>query len=327
MNQKPIIILILLCLFTINVSAQKKKAKSTRPTAAEKNASNIIGYTNTIIDLSNAYSKSYKHYEHMIFMAESEMRSVKSKNNRFPTKGLSNSDTSAVDKSLYANYAAKLKLAPATFTGKADILAAVKNADASVQNLYKYSRALNRYFVDKEYEKDSEGYPGYDALVDSINANVARTRRAWDMAARVASKAGSEAENVILKRSPMGEFIIPMKADLALMRELVEDVFSDDENIDWNAISERSVAMKTAFDKVKDGQGKNMNKITSHAKKSEFTGFYNSGIRFAEGVELLAKVMNDAKSSDDYKERTFKEVSSRYSDMIKSYNYFATEQY
>jgi hypothetical protein len=324
MKLKNVLILFLAVSATINVSAQKKQ--SSGPNVAEKNASNVIEYTNSIIDIVNAFNGIYNDFDGMLFMADSEIRSIKSKSSKLAVTGFGK-DTSNINSKFYLAYEASFKNIPATFENKEKVIASVQTAQAGVQNLFKSTRALNRYFTEKEYEKDSKDYPIYDVLKDSVIANVANLKNLWRIAAKEASKAGSEAENVLLKRSPMAEFIIPMKTDLNTMKELLEEAFSEDENLDWNAIKAQSAKLKAAFEKVKNGEGKNMNKL-GNAKQSEFTGFYNSGITLMEKIDNLAEVTSKIPAVDnDQLERAYSNVDRQYNDLIKCYNYFATEQY
>jgi hypothetical protein len=325
MKRKNVFTILLLIACTINLSAQKKQ--SSGPTVAEKNASKVIEYTNSIIEIANAYLETYKDYDHLIYMAETEMRAITSGSNKFPMKELNYKDTTTINSKYYTAYATTLKAAPATFSNRDKVIASYDAAQAGVQNLFKSSRALNRYFVNKEYKEDGKEYPTYYALKDSLATNAKKVRKLWQIASREASNAGSEAENLLLKKSPMGEFFIPMKTDLQTLKSFIEEIFSDDENIDWKSITTRSASLKAAFEKVKDGQGKNMNKLGS-AKQAEFTNFYNSSIRLLEYIDQLVEVVNKTPAADDDQvERVYKKVSNQYNDVIVGYNYFATEQY
>lgn len=313
---KSFLLFVSLFLF-IGLSAQKKS--TAQPTAAEKNASKMIGLTNTVIDLSNAYGKKYKDYERTLTQGEEKYEQLKKNYDPRFSVNFNGTGSYPVPVGLMNAYEEALKQVPATVKEKAEIVAAVKNATTCVTGLEKWGKGMKDYFTGKEFEKDD--FAGYTIAKDSLQYYLDETRKAWRTAASMASDVGDDAENLLLKKDPISQFMIPMKSDLKVLKSVLNEFSDDEEMTNYSPLEEKLTVLKTSVEKNKSTEGKNV-ALLSH--ESYYTGFYEKMEKctdtFLSLLEELSKVTQDENKLD----MLYNNLSVGYNEVIDSYNNFAS---
>jgi hypothetical protein len=315
------IIFTLALLTSVGMYAQKGK---TGPTSAEVQASKVIDYTNEVIDLNNEQIKELKNYNRVLTEAERAMERISTGkyDSRFPAP-FSTQTTYRVQEGYFIKYDEAEKKAP-VFAEKVEIIKLVANARETVNKLGVWSNKLGDYFTKKEFEKD-EKYATYPVLVDSFKYYLSGSKKAWHAAVSKASDAGEAAEIIILKKSKIAQFIIPMKTNLKLLENAVDELYGlvneDEISADGLAtLKEHVTALSASLAKDKSVAGKNM-ALINH--ESDYTSFFEHGEGCAKYISLIIEELSKNEPNDDKLDSNFKMVKTEYDYVIKNYNYFA----
>lgn len=313
-------VLLFLYLFILNNSqAQEKIIDSAEIIEASK----IIDYANTVISLSNAYSATYGNYDSMIRTAQKEIREILNNPAYTPPDTIFVSDTITVDSVLYSDYTIKLQHTPENFEGKENIIDAVNSANESIQSLFESSRALNAYFLNKEYKNDSQNMSTFRTLSNNLLKSADKTDYLWKRASREAIKAGNNAENTMLENSVKGVLIIPVKNDMLTLRILTEDVLDEGNHINKEELKQRCDSLLAVFDEIKNNGDKFAPKMKK-PKRKLYIELYNSGYLLLKDIESLLEIINKKRlrnpEYEDEKDRLSDEIKKRYRETVSVYN-------
>lgn len=322
MSIRKLCILLFLYFFIFsNSQAQEKVVDSTEIIEASK----IIDYANTVISLSNAYSATYGNYDSMVRAAQKEIREILNNPGYIIPDTVFVRDTIAIDSVLYNDYNGKLQQAPEDFEGKENIANAVNSANESIRSLFESSRALNTYFLNKEYKKDSQNMSAFRTLSNNLLTSVDKADHSWKMASREATKAGNSAENTMMKNSKRGALIIPVKNDMLALRILTEDTLDEGSYVDRKELKQRSDSLLTVFNEIKNNGNKSVSKMKK-PKQKLYTEFYNSGHLLLKYIESLLEIIDKKRPRnpgyEDEKDQFFEDVSKRYHETVNIYNNF-----
>jgi len=313
--KKLSIVVLTLLLSSICLTAQKQ-------TQAEINASKTINMTNTVVDLYNNYLSNIKKVREGLQRAEENIEILKENINR-SAHGW-NCTNMILHDDMVISFEKACTVAPA-FAEKAKIQAEIKYAKANGERLSNHCKALNDYFNKKEYKED-EGFAKFQPLYDSLYNVYKDVSKSWLNAVNLASEAGNKSELVLLKKSPVAEFIIPMKTDLSAVSKLI-DMFTEEE-ADFNAIQKDIEALKISVAKNKSLTGKNVANLEKYSNKLNYEGYYQS---MDEAIEIAAKIeelmnpdkvkdgMNEQRVQDEI-ENKFSMLNWKYKSLVESYN-------
>jgi hypothetical protein len=324
MNFNRTIKILLACVLTLSLSAQKKKAtKPGGPTQAEITASKVIEYTNAVIDLNNRQTKKLKEYDRVIEYGEKHYeRYNRSYDPKFP---VSFTQTKyPVPAGYIAQYEEAEKKAP-TFPEKNDIIGLVKKARHSVAKLDEWSDKMGSYYKGAEFAKDD--FAGYAPIRDSVEYYLKESKNNWRAAVRRASDVGSASENILLKKSKLAAFVIPMKADLNLMKNLVNDLYTyvDDEeesgDIDLAYLKTKMDEMNASLSKNKDVTGKNVAVLHNVA---DYEYFYSKGEEVTKYFSRILEGLSATDMDTDKLNSNFTMLNQEYNQLIEIYNYFVS---
>ncbi|NDW10620.1 hypothetical protein [Dysgonomonas sp. 520] len=314
----------LLVALTFSLSAQKgnRKGSVTGASTTEAQASKIIEYTNAVIELNNRQFDRLKDYRSVLKAGDAALERYK--RNYDPRFPVSFTQTKyPVPAGYIAQYEEAEKKAPA-FPEKAEIVQAVKNARASVAKLDEWSDKMGKYFKETQFTQDN--FAQYPTIRDSVEYYLSDSRKMWRIAARCASAVGSEKENIFLKKSKVAPFIIPMKNDLGLMKDIVTELY---DSVDDSFQIDKTVlpALKSGLDatnaslkKNEDLKGRNTSALT---RIDDYKYFYSKA---AECTKYYAKILDGfAVERPDYDrlDSDFRMLSQEYNNLIGIYNHFA----
>lgn len=324
MNYRKILTVTLFVLAALTVSAQKGKKKATGPNQAEIQASKVIEYTNAVIDLNNRTNKVLKSYNSVLKAGDEKYEQLsKNYDSRFPVS------FTQTKYPVPAGYVAQYEEAQAktvSFPEKADIIKSVDIARENVKRLEEWSDRIGRYYKDKEFEKDN--LEGYLSMRDSLMYYMKSSKNAWHTAVNKASDAGGAAEIVILKKSPIADFIIPMKTDLKSLEGVLDDFYSSlednsAENTDYSALKEKINALNSTFEKNKDTTGKKVSAM-SGSRLSNYDYFYSKAAECTKYVSAAIDELSKENSDESRLQNTFSLISQEYNSLIGIYNSIAS---
>lgn len=284
-------------------------------TKEEQNASNIIGYSNGIIELSNLSTEILSNAQSFIESGDQNIEKIKK--NPVTQLFYLNPQSMAVDKYQSDQIIQSIKTIPA-FTTKSEMETLFKNATSASARVSGLSERISIYFSKGECKKDSE-FIRYNSMKDSLILLTKEAYKSWRDASSKASKSGNEAELVFLKKSPIADFLIPMKTDLNAFKEIFSLLDSDAP--DLAQIRQKTDALTASTNTNKDLSNKDTKKLSDIYYKSVYEDFYRETAQSVSYIDAMLKKI-DSKSSEESINSSYSLASSSYNNAIDKYNRF-----
>lgn len=305
--------LISILMISLSTVAQQKTF-----TKAELDASNIIKLSNSVIELSNMNRTSADNYQSMLSTAESNMSKLK-RNPNIQTffVNYKNFQASFGDQK---EYNAAYKGAP-EFAEKKDIANTISAANKDIENAIKWATAMSLYFSEKTYLTDTE-FAQYPAMQDSLSFYFKKGYNGWSVASRLASQAGNNAELLLLKKSKIADFIIPMKSDLngleAIMELFVQDKVDSDQVKTQLATVSQSIALN------KDISTKDVKKLSDIYYKEVFQTFYTKSEATLKAMEAFNQEL-EANPQSTRLNSLYSNITTNFRSAVEEYNKFIAQ--
>ena len=289
-----------------------------KQTAEEANAAKIIDMTNGVIEMYNNYTGNLKKVREGLEKSIGNVETL-SENRQRAAYGF-NCSNFVIRDSDVASYEKAAKAAP-TFPEKAKIQETVAFAVANNQKLAQRCSALNEYFTKKQYVEDAD-FSQFQVLFDSLEEMYLQVSGAWRTAVELSSDAGDRSEIFFLKKSPIADFIIPMKEDLARVKKLIDKFYEDEVN---NAeIKADIAAIEKAVEKNRSTTGKKVANLEKYSSPGYFTSFYDFMDDFIKNSTTLNDLLNPeipaGSNHEDKINNNFYFISSNYKSLIGAYN-------
>lgn len=287
-------------------------------TKAELDASNIIRLCNSVIELSNKNRTSADNYKSMLSTAESNMGKLKRNPNVQPFfVNYKNFQATFGDQK---EYALAYKGAP-DFAQKKQIADLITTADKNIENAVKWATAISQYFSEKKYLTDTD-FVQYPPMQDSLTYYFQKGYTGWGEASRLASKAGNEAELVLLQKSKIAEFIIPMKSDLNGLEAIIE--LFNQETVDHEQIRKGISEVSKSINQNKDISTKDVKKLSDIYYKEVFQKFYTKSEEAIKEMNALNLEIETNPTSTRLNSLYSSAVSS-YGNVVEAYNTFISQ--
>lgn len=307
--KKTTVILAILLLGTSSLNAQ----------TAEANASKIIEATNNVVDLYNSYLPHLKKVRKGLETAEQNYETL---SDNIERTAYSWDCAYIILRSDYREKFEKAVAAAPAFPEKASIQSGIKYVKDNTERLSKSCAEFKDYFVKKEYKQDA-GWKKYEELFKKMETAYIDLSGTWSKTIKLAAEAGDRSELVLLKKSPIAEFIIPMKTDLSTAAKIL-DKFREEE-LDNAAIKKDIEILKSAIAKNRVLTGKNVANLEKYSSKPNYEGYYLMMDDFVELATKLEGLMNPSNIMDEEKrnqqiENTYSMISYKYNSLVENYN-------
>ncbi|MBC9932328.1 DUF3829 domain-containing protein [Chitinophaga qingshengii] len=316
MNKNFLYTAIGVAMLAVSVSSCDNSKGGKGPAAYESNsvekASHVIEYTNLLIDIAN---KQNSYITRVAENADKIEKGLKNPSDRFafigvfppsyfesprafnkvkpdePVDELS-SDDKKFFKEKWASYSASFK---------------------KVQDQYKQ---LSDYLKAEDY-KDDKSAKGL-ALVDSIRSTTQQLMAEKVVLMKKVNEIADASEVIVLKESPLKDYIIAMKGDLKAVRDFVELVESSEG--DYNAIKPKAEAAYAALEKAKEEHSQlNMDNAKKERKDGYYKSFYD---RVGDFLIEAKKIMRDSAEKGKINENQAETLGRSYDSLISAYNSF-----
>lgn len=297
--------------FSIGLCAQKKKVTKTQP-----DASKIIQLSNSVIDLSNSYSKTLENYNNIRSNVHSNIERLVKNPNLTPHAVKCNL---TVQSSILTTYTTALNTSP-LFDEKIAIKKNVSEGENNIKSVSKWCSVLSSYVSNKDF-KDDQKLIKYNQINDSLLSYIKKSEISWRTAGHLASDAGNKAELVLLKDSPIASFVIPMKKDLIDLNAIL--YMFQTKNPDINAIKVALSTLKTSIETNKDVSKKDSSKLKDVYYKSVYETFYRKCSSAAESLNTVTNRLQEKKL--DTIMSWFDSATSDYNNAVQSYNTFVSQ--
>ncbi|HEY9258612.1 hypothetical protein [Chitinophaga sp.] len=290
------------------------KASSNNSAYEEKSASSaneVIEYTNLIVDLSN---KNSDYVVRLVKNADRVEELLKSKGNP-----------------VFLNSIIKPIMIPSFSHGKIKVDQPVDALNKADQAFFKEKVAgftssfdkikatyaqLDDYLKAQDF-KDDKGAKGL-ALADSVRSNAQVFFDQKVVLMKRVNEVADASEVIILKDSPLKDYIIAMKADMQAVRNYINLLEEGGE--DYNKIS---AAAQTAYDALEKDQAAHAALDLTNAEKESKGSSYKSFCDSYHEFLLMAKrTMRDAKEKGAMTESQLESLNNSLDTMIGRYNSF-----
>ena len=309
---KRVAIIFSLLLIAGSVSFAQKQ------TPQEANASKIISMTNDVIEMYNKYTANLKKVREGL-QKSVENRERLGDNPQSSGYGF-NCNNFTISEYDVAAYEKAVKAAP-TFPEKAKIQEAVAFVIGNNEEFAKRCSELSDYFNQKKHLEDTS-FTQYQELFDSLNDMYSQISDAWRTATSLASDAGDRSEILFLKKSPIAEFIIPMKEDISRAKRLLDKFYEDEP--DFASIKADIAEIAKEAEKNRSMEGKKAANLEKYSYPSYHTSFYQYIDDLVKNATKLEDLLNPETPEEDWHEdrvnNTLYGLNSNYRGMIQSYN-------
>ena len=287
-------------------------------TPDEANASKTIDMTNSVIEMYNNYLSNMKKVREGLEKSAENVENLK-KNPNTSAYGY-NCSSFTIRSSEISAYQTASKAAP-SYPEKAKIQESTDFVIANNEEFAKRCAALSDYFVQKQYADDA-GFVQFEVLFNSLDDMYTSISDSWDTATNLSSDAGDRSEVVLLKNSPIVDFIVPMKEDLSRVKKLIDKLHQDD--INMAAIQTDIAAIETAAQKNRSMEGKKKENLEKYSYPSYHTSFYAYLDDLIKEVAKLQDLWNDEETDPERInqriEYSYYAINRAYEGMIESYN-------
>ncbi len=300
-------------IFSIGLCAQKKKVIKPQP-----DASKIIQLSNSVIDLSNSYSKALENYKNIASSIHSNVEQLVKNPNLTPHAVKCDL---AVHPSIQTAYTTTLNTAP-LFDEKMAIKKNVSEGENNIKSVNKWCTALSDYVSNKDF-KDDKKLIKYNQINDSLLSNIEKSEISWRAAGHLASNAGNKAEIALLKNSPIASFVIPMKKDLIDLNAIFE--MFQTKTPDVNTIKANLNTLKTSIETNKDISKKDTSKLKDVYYKSVYETFYRKCSSATESLNTVTDRLQETKLDTNNIKSWYNSASSDYNNAVQSYNTFVSQ--
>jgi hypothetical protein len=307
--KKTSAIFTLLLLSVSAINAQTTMANSVKVIEMTNHATNM--YNSYTANLKKAGDGLKRAHENMTILSESKSKTIYSWD----------CSNIAVESGYKEDLEKSIKATPA-FSEKTEILSGINYIAENNERLANSCKALNDYFVKKEYSNDTRKAK-YAELYNNLASAYTDLSGMWRKVMNLVSDAGDRAEIETLKRNPIADFIIPMKTDLSSVKKIL-NLFMEDQP-DYSIAKKPITTLQTTIVKSRSLKGKKVAFLNQYKKKGVFEGFYLSMDKFIKVATDLEKVANPANNIDENQQKqdfnnNLSILANEYNSLIESYN-------
>lgn len=311
---KKVVVIIapfMLTLFVVIQSCNSRNAGNYAEKSSSS-ASEIIGYTNNLVDMSNECNEVMEGMRDKLNDAEAALKKPEA-TRYFPNIHV-------------------FVMTPIITNGREKVITPVSALNDADSRFFKthvklfldqYDAISSTYktledYTQAENYKDDKGAKGI-ALIDSIRTLSGSLAANRIILMKKVKDVADASESVILKDSPLRDYIIAMKADLRNTQEFI-DLLGQSGN-DFNAISEKANAAFAALEKAQtDHLIIDMKALGDDAsRKAEFYNFNNY---LHEFLLTAQKTLRNSKEAGSVSDSELKDLDAQHNRLIEQYNRF-----
>lgn len=294
-----------------NTSGKKPGASEYSENSAES-ASHIIEYTNLIVDMSNKHNS---YLEDVVNNTTKLEEALKHPNDHYRFITI-NKPFSAPD---FQRFNQKVKIDEPVKELSSPDKKFFKDSITKYQGLFATMQATNNrmheYITAEDY-KDDKGAKGY-AIIDTLRGQIAQLYSLKSAIVKKVEVVADASEQIILKDSPLKDYIIAMKKDMANIRSFIDLLGSEEK---YAGIEAKA---KARYDSLEKAQAEHAQINIDNAKKANedhsFNTFYDD---FHKLLLNARKRMRDAGEKGHFESYDLESLDSDYDSLVRDYNNF-----
>lgn len=216
--------------------------------------------------------------------------------------------------------------APANYPDKT-VAQTFKNCEALFKRIQGTCESIGDYFSKKTYTTDN--FSKSDQLMQTMEMQWDSAYMQMKQAVNKASKVSSEAELVFLQKSPIKNFVIPMKQDLGSFKDFLDEL--EENPADLTSVKQKLSEIKNIYEKNKVMEGKDFTKMDSYYRTDVYPNFYKGLLEATSAAEgYIKKAEEVTKATDksrqneliEYQRQYQNSIYSNYNKAIDNYNTF-----
>ncbi|WP_343673102.1 DUF3829 domain-containing protein [Chitinophaga sp.] len=307
---------LVIAMFAVSTSCNSTSGKKPGATEYSDNsaeaASHIIAYTNLIVDMSNKHNT---YLEAVVNNTNKLEDALKHPDNKFGFITINKPFTTPD----FPRYDQKVKIDEPVNELSSQDKKFFKDSIAKYQGLFATMKATNNrmheYITAEDY-KDDKGAKGY-AIIDTLRNQIAELYSLKSAIVKKVEVVADESEQIILKDSPLKDYIIAMKKDMASIRSFIDLLGSEEK---YAGIEAKARAM---YDSLEKAQTEHAQINIDNAKKANedhsFNTFYDD---FHKLLLNARKLMRDAAEKGSFETSALESLDSDYDSLVRDYNNF-----
>lgn len=303
-----------LALTAIAMSCNNNGKTSSNTAYEEKSASSaneVIEYTNLIVDLSN---KNSGYVVRLVKNADRVEEILKAKSNPVFLNGIIK--PIMIPSFNHSKITADKPVEALNKTDQAFFKEKVAGFNSAFDKIKVTYAKLDDYLKAQDF-KDDKGAKGL-ALADSIRSDAQAFFDLKAVLMKRVNEVADASEVIILKDSPLKDYIIAMKADMQAVRNFINMLEEGGE--DYGKIS---AAAQTAYDALEKDQATHAALDVANAEKESKGSAYKSFYTSYHDFLLAAKrIMRDAKEKGTMTQSQLETLNGDLDSMIGRYNSF-----
>jgi len=294
-------------------TSNKDSGDHTAGAGSADEAARIIEYTNLVVDMANSHNSYLKN---ILTNTDRIASGLKNSANQFAftgiitphviQAGLRNMNGVAIDK----------PIAELGKENQAYFKTQITQYQTTFQKLQQDYKLLDDYVKAQDY-KDDKGTKGYK-LIDTIRNTVQKLYTGKIVLMKKVNEIADAAEVVVLKDSPLKDYIIAMKTDMKNFRDFADLLINNGNN--YAKISDQA---QVSYKNLEAAQVKNASLDLENAKKANKDGAYKSFYEsFHDLLIRTKKTLRDARAAGKLTENDIDGLDREYDGLIRNYNYF-----
>jgi hypothetical protein len=301
-----------IALYTGAVSCNSSNAKGdeTYSDNSSKAANNIIAYTNAIVDLSNSHNS---YLERVISNTDRIEKGLQNPNDRFAFTALITPFVTSSFKSKDATGEPAKELSSDDKKFFKENVSSYMTVFERIKTTYK---DLDQYIKAEDF-KDDKGEKG-KLFVDSLHHDVQLAYSLKGTLMKRVNEVADASEEVILKDSPMKDYVIAMKSDMKAIRQFIDYTYENGNNY-----AAAAPKIKEQYDALEAAKAKHekldQDKAKEAHKDSQFRSFYE---KMTSLLGDARKMMRTGAEKGVLTENDLSSLESDYDYMITTYNSF-----
>lgn len=321
-----IIITVAALVLACNIAAAQKKtaaAKQQGTSAArgnnaitEQQAYAIIKYANAVIDLHNSYIKALEsHQSTLTISADGNIAKLKR----------------SIETRPYAIMCDRNVLSPQSDKANRTILKTIPAIPEkqslqtlSTQALMWYDKTnthcteISSYFSKDDYKNDN-AFAQYGIIKDSMLLSIKQSASYWREFAQLAANAGDRAELVLLKKSKLAMYVIPMKQSLMGIQQV--NTMLSDENTNIDSINAKLANVQVLITQKINDKSTDFSKLNDLYYKEVYTNFFRDCNYTTTTLQTVIDKIK-AKASSENISSAYSSASTTYNNAVEAYNTF-----
>lgn len=294
-------------------TSTKDSGDHTAGAGSADEAARIIEYTNLVVDMANSHNSYLKN---ILTNTDRIASGLKNSANQFAFTGIITPHVIQTGLRNMNGVAIEKPIAELGKENQSYFKTQITQYQNTFQKLQHDYKLLDDYVKAQDY-KDDKGVKGYK-LIDTIRNTVQKLYTGKIVLMKKVNEIADAAEVVVLKDSPLKDYIIAMKTDMKNFRDFADLLINNGNN--YAKISDQA---QLSYKNLEAAQVKNASLDLENAKKANKDGAYKSFYESYHDILIRTKkTLRDAGAAGKLTENDIDGLDSEYDGLIRNYNYF-----